>query len=104
MVIEVEVQVLPAGFPHGEEALAGAGSDAALAGGSDGISRLAPATSARDVDLVQSELLCAAAGRPTLPRFSIPQERLCSLFPFHILLDSSGSLVQVSIVSPPVMV
>ena len=53
----------------------------------------------RDKDFsLPSEL--PECGSPSPPRFSLPQERFCSLFPFHILLDSDGMLVQVSVCRP----
>ena len=90
MIIEVEVQVL-LDVPQQQEATTGGSSGASAH--SSGCPQ--PASASRDADLVPSGL--QQHGSPSSPpRFSLPQERFCSLFPFHILLDSDGMLVQVS--------
>ena len=90
MIIEVEVQVL-LDIPQQEATSGGSGASARSSSSSP-----QPASTSRDADLMPSAL---QRGNPTSPtRFSLPQERFCSLFPFHVLLDSDGMLVQVSFV------
>ena len=89
MIIEVEVQVL-LDIPQQEATSGGSGASARSS------SCPQPASTSRDANLVPSEFQCGNHSSPT--RFSLPHEHFCSLFPFHVLLDSDGMLVQVSFV------
>ena len=84
MIIEVEVQVL-LDIPQQEATTGGSARSSSCPH---------PASTSRNADFVPSGLQCGNPSSP--PQFSLPQERFCSLFPFHILLDSYGMLVQVS--------
>ena len=90
MIIEVEVQVL-LDIPQQQEATSGGSGASARSS-----SCPQPASTSRDANLVPPGLQYGNLTSST--RFSLPQERFCSLFPFHVLLDSDGMLVQVSFV------